>query len=37
MYTYGQQLNQHPHVHVSIIRCSLDIKHALWRELFFKK
>lgn len=37
LHTYGRQLNQHPHVHVSLTRGGLDIKHGVWRELFFKK
>lgn len=37
LHTYGRQLNQHPHVHVSVTRGGLDIKHGVWRELFFKK
>lgn len=37
LHTYGRQLNQHPHVHVSVTRGGLDIKHEVWRELFFKK
>ncbi|EBP4367410.1 transposase [Salmonella enterica] len=37
MHTYGRQLNQHPHIHVSITRGGLNTKHGVWRELFFKK
>jgi len=36
-HTYGRQLNQHPHIHVSVTRGGLDIKHGTWRPLFFKK
>ncbi|AIJ09083.1 transposase [Edwardsiella anguillarum] len=36
-HTYGRQLNQHPHIHVSVTRAGLDIKHHVWRLLFFKK
>lgn len=34
LHTYGRQLNQHPHVHISVTRGGLDIKHEVWRELF---
>ncbi|WGM08123.1 transposase (plasmid) [Arsenophonus nasoniae] len=37
LHTYGRQLNQHPHVHVSVTRGGLDSKHSVWRKLFFKK
>nr|WP_228011708.1 IS91 family transposase [Serratia marcescens] len=37
LHTYGRQLNQHPHIHVSVTRGGLDIKHGTWRQLFFKK
>lgn len=37
VYTYGRQLNQHPHIHVSVTRGGLDVKHGVWRSLFFKK
>ncbi|QXN65220.1 IS91 family transposase [Serratia fonticola] len=37
LHTYGRQLNQHPHIHVSVTRGGLDIKHNTWRQLFFKK
>ena len=37
LHTYGRQLNQHPHIHVSVTRGGLDIKHNTWRSLFFKK
>ena len=37
LHTYGRQLNQHPHVHVSVTRGGLDVKHGVWRALFFKK
>lgn len=37
LHTYGRQLNQHPHIHVSVTRGGLDVKHGAWRNLFFKK
>ena len=37
LHTYGHQLNQHPHIHVSVTRGGLDVKHGVWRSLFFKK
>ena len=37
LHTYGRQLNQHPHVHVSVTRGGLDIRHGVWRDIFFKK
>lgn len=37
LHTYGRQLNQHPHIHVSVTRGGLDVKHGVWRDLFFKK
>ena len=37
LHTYGRQLNQHPHIHVSVTRGGLDVKHSTWRNLFFKK
>ena len=37
LHTYGRQLNQHPHIHVSVTRGGLDVKHNVWRSLFFKK
>ncbi|UIA89864.1 IS91 family transposase [Erwinia tracheiphila] len=37
LHTYGRQLNQHPHIHLSVTRGGLDIKHGVWRDLFFKK
>ncbi|CCI78518.1 unnamed protein product [Klebsiella pneumoniae subsp. rhinoscleromatis SB3432] len=36
-HTYGRQLNQHPHIHVSVTRGGLDAMHGAWRSLFFKK
>ncbi|MMZ51665.1 putative transposase [compost metagenome] len=36
-HTYGRQLNQHPHIHVSVTRGGLDVKYGTWRNLFFKK
>ncbi|EHJ2437243.1 TPA: transposase [Salmonella enterica subsp. enterica serovar Bahrenfeld] len=37
LHTYGRQLNQHPHIHLSISRSGLDIRHDVWRDIFFKK
>ena len=37
LHTYGRQLGQHPHIHLSITRGGLDVKHGVWRSLFFKK
>nr|WP_243703037.1 transposase [Klebsiella grimontii] len=37
LHTYGRQLNQHPHIHLSVTRGGLDIKHGIWRDIFFKK
>nr|WP_321159960.1 transposase [Citrobacter koseri] len=37
LHTYGRQLNQHPHIHLSVTRGGLDIKHGVWLDLFFKK
>lgn len=37
LHTYGRQLNQHPHIHLSVTRGGLDLKHRVWRSLFFKK
>nr|WP_260617082.1 transposase [Klebsiella oxytoca] len=37
LHTYGRQLNQHPHIHLSVTRGGLDIKHGVWRNIFFKK
>ncbi|EIY5386262.1 transposase, partial [Klebsiella variicola] len=37
LHTYGRQLNQHPHIHVSGTRGGPEVKHGVWRSLFFKK
>ncbi|REI39449.1 IS91 family transposase, partial [Klebsiella variicola] len=37
LHTYGRQLNQHPHIHLSVTRGGLEIKHGVWRDIFFKK
>nr|AMQ11472.1 Mobile element protein [Shigella dysenteriae] len=37
LHTYGRQLNRHPHIHLSVTRGGLDIKHGVWRDIFFKK
>ncbi|HFH0422630.1 TPA: IS91 family transposase [Salmonella enterica subsp. enterica serovar Bovismorbificans] len=37
LHTYGRQLNQHPHIHVSVTRGGLSVKHGVWKTIFFKK
>ncbi|MCG7803983.1 MULTISPECIES: transposase [Enterobacter] len=37
LHTRGRQLSQHPHIHASVTRGGLDVKHGVWRALFFKK
>ncbi|YBB68504.1 transposase (plasmid) [Enterobacter roggenkampii] len=37
LYTYGRQLSQHTHIHVSVTRGGLRVKHRVWRSLFFKE
>ncbi|WP_442904105.1 IS91 family transposase [Hafnia sp.] len=37
LHTYGRQLGQHPHIHLSVTRGGLSLKHGVWRSLFFKK
>jgi hypothetical protein len=37
LHTYGRQLNQHPHIHLSVTRGGLCRKHGVWRSVFFKK
>jgi len=37
LHTYGRQLNQHPHIHLSVTRGGLDMKHGVWRDIYFKK
>lgn len=37
LHTYGRQLGQHPHIHLSITRGGLNIQHDGWRDIFFKK
>nr|WP_329957249.1 transposase [Izhakiella capsodis] len=37
LHPYGRQLNQHPHILVSVTRGGLDVKHGVWRSPFFKK
>ncbi|WP_339053442.1 IS91 family transposase [Arsenophonus endosymbiont of Crataerina pallida] len=37
LHTYGRQLNQHPHIHLSVTRGGLCRKHDVWRPVFFKK
>ncbi|WP_288500928.1 transposase [uncultured Erwinia sp.] len=29
LHTYGRQLNHHPHIHVSVTRGGLDVKHKV--------
>lgn len=33
LHTDGRQINQHPHIHLSVTRGGLDIKHGLPRSL----
>ncbi|ECH8735079.1 IS91 family transposase, partial [Salmonella enterica subsp. enterica] len=37
LHTYGRQLNQHPHIHLSVTRGGLCLKHGVWRPIYFKK
>ncbi|WWK02126.1 transposase [Erwinia aphidicola] len=37
LHTYGRQLNQHPHIHLSVTRGGLCLKHGVWRPVYFKK
>ena len=37
LHTYGRQLNQHPHIHVSVTPGGLGVKHGVWRSLSFQK
>lgn len=37
LHTYGRQLNSHPHIHLSVTRGGLCLKHGIWRPIFFKK
>lgn len=37
IHTYGRQLNQHQLIHVSVTCGGLDVKHSVWRSLFFRK
>ncbi|MEY0833696.1 transposase [Providencia alcalifaciens] len=36
MHTYGRQLNQHPHIHLSVTRGGLT-QYDTWKPIFFKK
>ncbi|WP_449059880.1 transposase, partial [Providencia sp. AGC89] len=36
LHTYGRQLNQHPHIHLSVTRNDLT-KYSIWKPIFFKK
>lgn len=37
LHTYGRQLNQHPHIHLSVTRGGLYQKLGIWRSILFKK
>ncbi|AVX40587.1 IS91 family transposase [Yersinia massiliensis] len=37
LHTYGRQLNQHPHIHLSVTRGGLCLKYGVWRPVYFKK
>lgn len=37
LHTYSRQLNQHPHIHRSVTRGGLFLKHGVWRPVYFKK
>jgi hypothetical protein len=37
LHTYGRQLNQHPHIHLSVTRGGQCLKHGVWRPVYFKK
>lgn len=37
LHTCGRQFKQHPHIHLSVTGGGLDVKHSVWRGLFFKK
>ncbi|TBL65532.1 transposase, partial [Hafnia paralvei] len=37
LHTYGRQLNRHPHIHLSVTRGGLCLKHGVWRPIYFKK
>ncbi|WP_411569364.1 transposase [Serratia sp. UGAL515B_01] len=37
LHTYGRQLNQYPHIHLSVTRGGLCLKHGVWRPIYFKK
>lgn len=34
LHTSCRRLNQHPHIHVSVIRGGLNVMHGVWRRLF---
>lgn len=36
LHTYGRQLNQHPHIHLSVTRSGLT-QYDTWKPIFFKK
>lgn len=37
LHTCGRRLNQHPPIHLSVTRGRPDIKHGIWKNIFFKK
>ncbi|EIY0669842.1 transposase [Salmonella enterica] len=37
LHTCGHQLNQHPHIHVSVTCSGLHVKNGVCHELFFRK
>ena len=37
LHTYGRQLNRHPHIHLSVTRGGVCLKHGVWRPIYFKK
>lgn len=37
LHTYGRQLNQHPHIHLSVTRGGLCLKHGIWRPFYLKR
>jgi hypothetical protein len=37
LHTYGRQLNRHPHIHLSVTRGGLCLKHGVWRPIYFKR
>ncbi|WP_367376730.1 transposase [Hafnia alvei] len=33
LYTYGRQLNHHPHINLSVTRGGLYLKYGVWRPV----